>query len=106
VRYGLREKHGSIFREVPLVKDEKELRSIGAKPLNGMRKACGEEPKIALTYVTDEHGAIGIHDRDTGVPIEHVSPFVCGVPMHLAIAAGSESHVNAGNILGGGKNAS
>src|SRR5580658_1851558 len=58
---GLREKHSSIFREVPLVEDQKKFCSIRAKPLNGVRKTCGEEPKIAFAYVTDEHGAIGIH---------------------------------------------
>src|SRR5271168_974455 len=90
---GLREKHRSIFGEVALVKDQEKLSSIGSKPLNGMRKACGKEPKIAFSNVTDKHGAIGIHDRDTGVPIEHVSPFVSGVPVCLAIAARSESHI-------------
>src|ERR1700689_991456 len=87
---GFREEHGSIFREVALVKDQKKLRSIRSKPLNGMGKASGKEPKIAFSNVTDEHGAIGIHNRDPGIAIEHVSPFVGGVPVHLAIAAGSE----------------
>ena len=88
------------FKNYRSFKDEQELCSIRAEALDGMRKACGKEPKIAFTHVTDEHGAIGVHHCDAGIASEYISPFISSVPVHFAIAACNEAHLDAGNILG------
>ena len=100
MRYPLRQQHGAILRKVPLIKDQKKLSSVRTKSLNGMREAGWENPEIALADVADEHGAIWVHHRDTGIAVEYVSPFVGSVPVHFAIAACGQAHLDAGNILG------
>jgi hypothetical protein len=88
-----------------LIEDQKKLGSVGTKPLNGVRKARRKDPKIALTHVTNKHGAIGVHHGDTSIAIEYISPFIGSVPVQFAIAPCREAHLDAGNILGRRKDA-
>ncbi len=93
----LGDEEGVVLGEEAFVEDEEELAAVGAETLDGVRIAGGEEPEIALFDIVDEDGAVGVEDSDAGVAVEHESPLVGGVPVHLAEAAGCEAHVYAGD---------
>jgi hypothetical protein len=57
VRDPLRKKHRAVFGKVSLVKDQKKLRSIRAKPLNGMREAG--PAVVEVGNATTGHDAAG-----------------------------------------------
>ena len=65
--------------------------------------ACGKNPQIIFADVPNKDFSVRVDERYPGVAVQHVSPFVGGVPVQFAIASGREPHVDAGNVLGRGK---
>ena len=66
-----------------------------------MRVPGREEPEVALGHVVDEHCSVGIENGNARIAVEHDGPFICGVPMQLAVAAASEAHGDASEVGGG-----
>jgi hypothetical protein len=64
-----------------------------------MWMASREDPEITLFHVACEHVAIGLHHGDTSLAVKNICSLVCGVPVHLAIAASSEAHVDPCDVF-------
>ena len=60
MRHPIGEKKGVVFREQALVEDQQELAAVRSEALNGMGEPRGEELDVALAYVADKNGSLGI----------------------------------------------
>src|ERR1700730_2237510 len=65
-----------------------------------MWNARCEIPEIADADVIDEVVPLSVDGGDAGAAVKHVGPFGSLVPMQFANAAGIQTHVHAGNVLG------
>jgi hypothetical protein len=70
------------------------------KTLDRMWNARCEIPEIADADVIDEVVPLSVDGCDAGAAVKHVGPFGSLVPMQFANAAGIQTHVHAGNVLG------
>ncbi len=82
---------------VTLIETDKEFAAVRANPLQRVRQAGGEIPKVALFHVGDIRPAEFVENGDAAIAIGHVGPLGELVPVHLADAAGGQPHVDAGD---------
>jgi hypothetical protein len=100
MRKPIRDEERVIFRGLAVVETQEELAPIWSEPLQRMRQAGREVPKITRFHVGDGSPAHFIENRDPAISIRHKAPLGRQVPMHLPYAAGGEPHVDAGDGLG------
>jgi len=97
VREQVREQKGLVFRKTAVVEDQEEFAAV-VEALDRMRNYSREIPQIAGADIVDEGASLFVDGRNARMPGEHVGPFGLLVPMHLADAAGIESHIHAGEL--------
>jgi hypothetical protein len=63
--------------------------------------AGGEVPQIALLEIIHEAATLGVESSDADLAFKHVSPLGFLVPVQLTDDTLVETHVHAGQLLGG-----
>src|ERR1700691_2755835 len=62
-----------------------------------------EVPQIPFGYIIDEDRPVRIQERNSTISLQHNGPFIRGVPMQFAEAAGRDAHVHTSDVFGGRK---
>ena len=97
------EEEGIVLVELAVVEHQQELGAIRAETLDRVGNTRGEIPEVADADIVDEVSPLRIDRGDSRRPIKHIGPLGGLVPMQLAHAAGIQTHVHAGDVLGDAK---
>src|SRR6202011_35765 len=87
------QQHRLRLGEIAVVEHEHEFATVRIETLNRVRYPAGEEPQVVFLHVGDKTLSLRVNRRDPSRAVKHEGPFGGSVPMQLAYAAGSESHV-------------
>ncbi len=93
----VRQEERRELRGMAFVEAQEELAAVRREPLQRVRKAGREIPQVTLFHVRDIGAAGRVENGDAATAIDHVGPFGKLMPMHLADAARSQAHVDAGD---------
>src|ERR1700738_1120244 len=97
MREPFRDQEGGELRSLAFIETDEEFAAVRAEPLQRMRQAGGEIPKVAFFYVSDIRPAQFVERGASASAVGNVSPLSKPVPVHLADAASRQPHVDAGD---------
>src|SRR5258706_2049560 len=92
-----RHQEGAELGGLAVIETYNELAAVRPEPLQRMRQAGGEIPKVAFFHIVDVRPAQFVENGNSASAVGHVGPLCELVPVHLADPAGRQPHVDAGD---------